>query len=89
MHTELIIKKFAYTSCFVSSEIVKWNVATKEVVDRMPVYYSIGHLMIPGDSKKPWGKYLVALNKITKDRFLPTGPELHNLHSLLISAVIR
>jgi nitrous-oxide reductase len=33
--------------------------------------------MIPGgDSKKPWGKYLVAMNKITKDRYLPTGPEL-------------
>lgn len=77
LHTEFDDKGFAYTSCFVSSEIVKWNVASKEVVDRMPVYYSIGHLMIPGgDSKKPWGKYLVALNKITKDRFLPTGPEL-------------
>src|SRR5690606_13780243 len=25
---------------------------------------------------KPWGKYLVSLNKITKDRYLPTGPEL-------------
>ena len=25
---------------------------------------------------KPYGKYLVAYNKITKDRFLPTGPEL-------------
>ena len=43
----------------------------------MPIYYSVGHLMIPGgDSKKPWGKYLVSLNKITKDRYLPTGPEL-------------
>jgi nitrous-oxide reductase len=33
--------------------------------------------MIPGgDTKKPFGKYLVAYNKITKDRYLPTGPEL-------------
>jgi len=33
--------------------------------------------MIPGgNSRKPWGKYLVAMNKITKDRYLPTGPEL-------------
>jgi nitrous-oxide reductase len=33
--------------------------------------------MVPGgDSRKPWGKYMVALNKITKDRFLPTGPEI-------------
>ena len=46
-------------------------------MDRTPTYYSIGHLMIPGgDSRKPFGKYVVALNKITKDRYLPTGPEL-------------
>jgi nitrous-oxide reductase len=33
--------------------------------------------MIPGgDSKKPQGKYMVGLNKITKDRYLPTGPEM-------------
>jgi nitrous-oxide reductase len=33
--------------------------------------------MIPGgDTRKPDGKYLVAMNKITKDRYLPTGPEL-------------
>jgi len=32
--------------------------------------------MIPGgDGMKPYGKYLVALDKITKDRYLPTGPE--------------
>ena len=43
----------------------------------MPTYYSPGHLMIPGgDTKKPYGKYLIAYNKITKDRYLPTGPEL-------------
>ncbi|MEQ9374642.1 MAG: Sec-dependent nitrous-oxide reductase [Imperialibacter sp.] len=77
LHTEFDGKGNAYTSFFISSEIVKWNLETKEVLDRVPAYYSIGHLMIPGgDSKKPWGKYVVALNKITKDRFLPTGPEL-------------
>jgi len=47
------------------------------VKDRVPTYYSIGHLMVPGgDTKKPYGKYVLAMNKITKDRFLPTGPEL-------------
>lgn len=77
LHTEFDNKGFAYTSAFITSEIVKWNVETREVVDRIPTYYSIGHLMIPGgDSKQPWGKYVVALNKITKDRYLPTGPEL-------------
>ncbi|MCX7929234.1 MAG: Sec-dependent nitrous-oxide reductase [Chlorobi bacterium] len=77
LHTEFDGKGYAYTSMFVSSEIVKWKLGTWEVVDRIPTYYSIGHLCIPGgDSKQPWGKYVIALNKITKDRYLPTGPEL-------------
>src|SRR3982751_3538663 len=77
LHTEFDGKGYAYTSFFISSEVVKWKLGTWEVVDRIPTYYSIGHLMIPGgDSRKPWGKYLLAMNKITKDRYLPTGPEL-------------
>ena len=77
LHTEFDGKGYAYTSMFISSEVVKWKLGTWEVVDRAPTYYSIGHLMIPGgDTKKPYGKYLVAMNKITKDRYLPTGPEL-------------
>jgi nitrous-oxide reductase len=77
LHTEFDGNGYAYTSMFVSSEVVKWKLGTWEVVDRAPSYYSVGHISIPGgDSKKPWGKYLFVLNKITKDRFLPTGPEL-------------
>lgn len=77
LHTEFDDKGNAYTSFFVSSEIVKWNVKDLKVLDRVPTYYSIGHLMVPGgDTKKPYGKYVVAYNKITKDRYLPTGPEL-------------
>jgi nitrous-oxide reductase len=77
LHTEFDGKGNAYTSMFISSEIVKWKLGTWEVLDRMPVYYSVGHLMIPGgDSRKPWGQYALSLNKITKDRYLPTGPEL-------------
>ncbi|HOD65570.1 MAG TPA: Sec-dependent nitrous-oxide reductase [candidate division Zixibacteria bacterium] len=77
LHTEFDGQGYAYTSMFISSEIVKWKLGTWEVVDRAPAYYSIGHLMIPGgDSRAPFGKYVVALNKITKDRYLPTGPEL-------------
>src|SRR4029079_10441102 len=77
LHTEFDGQGYAYTSMFVSSEIVKWSLKDFKVADRIPVYYSIGHLMIPGgDSRKPYGKYVVALNKITKDRYLPTGPEL-------------
>ena len=77
LHTEFDGRGNAYTSFFVSSEIVKWNIKDLKVVDRVPTYYSIGHLCIPGgDSRKPNGKYVVAYNKITKDRYLPTGPEL-------------
>lgn len=77
LHTEFDDKGYAYTSLFISSEVVKWKLGTWEIVDRAPTYYSIGHLMIPGGATtKPSGKYLVAMNKITKDRYLPTGPEL-------------
>ncbi|TGV02348.1 Sec-dependent nitrous-oxide reductase [Flavivirga rizhaonensis] len=77
LHTEFDGKGNAYTTFFISSEVVKWKLGTWEVVDRQPCYYSVGHLMIPGgNSQKPWGKYVVAMNKITKDRYLPTGPEV-------------
>ena len=77
LHTEFDGNGNAYTSMFVSSEIVKWNLETLEVLDRVPTYYSIGHLSIPGGpTAKPYGKYVIAYNKITKDRYLPTGPEL-------------
>ena len=77
LHTEFDGKGNAYTTFFVSSEVVKWDIKTLKILDRVPVYYSPGHLSIPGgDSRKPFGKYMVVYNKITKDRYLPTGPEL-------------
>jgi len=77
LHTEFDNKGNAYTSFFISSEVVKWKLGTWEVLDRKPTYYSVGHLMIPGgNSRKPFGKYALALNKITKDRYLATGPEV-------------
>jgi len=84
LHTEFDGQGYAYTSCFVSSEVVKWKLGTWEVVDHMPTYYSLGHLMIPGgNTRKPWGKYVLAMNKITKDRYLPTGPELNQAAQLI------
>jgi nitrous-oxide reductase len=77
LHTEFDGNGNAYTSFFVSSEIVKWSLKDLKVLDRVPTYYSIGHLCVPGGpTKKPHGKYVIAYNKITKDRYLPTGPEL-------------
>jgi nitrous-oxide reductase len=77
LHTEFDGQGNAYTTFFISSEVVKWKLGTWEILDRQPTFYSVGHLMIPGgNSRKPFGKYMVAMNKITKDRYLPTGPEL-------------
>jgi len=79
LHTEFDGKGNAYTTFFISSEVVKWKLGTWEVLDRQPTFYSVGHLMIPGgNSSKPFGKYVVAMNKITKDRYLPTGPEMEH-----------
>lgn len=79
LHTEFDGRGNAYTTFFISSEVVKWELGSWQVIDRMPTYYSVGHLMIPGgNSRKPFGKYVVAMNKITKDRYLPTGPEMEH-----------
>ncbi|WP_418637232.1 Sec-dependent nitrous-oxide reductase [Winogradskyella sp.] len=79
LHTEFDGKGNAYTTFFISSEVVKWKLGTWEVIDRKPTYYSVGHLTIPGgNSAEPFGKYMFAMNKITKDRYLPTGPEMEH-----------
>ncbi|WP_179351194.1 Sec-dependent nitrous-oxide reductase [Winogradskyella vidalii] len=79
LHTEFDGKGNAYTTFFISSEVVKWKLGTWEVIDRKPTYYSVGHLTIPGgNSSEPFGKYMFAMNKITKDRYLPTGPEMEH-----------
>ena len=77
LHTEFDGRGNAITTFFVSSEIVRWNIKDLSIIDRQPTYYSPGHLCIPGgDTRKPNGKYVIVYNKITKDRYLPTGPEL-------------
>lgn len=79
LHTEFDGNGYAYTTFFITSEVVKWELGSWQVIDRKPTYYSVGHLMIPGgNSRKPFGKYVVAMNKMTKDRYLPTGPEMEH-----------
>ncbi|HSJ25315.1 MAG TPA: Sec-dependent nitrous-oxide reductase [Longimicrobiales bacterium] len=76
LHTEFDGRGYAYTSVYISSEIVKWDLKTFEVVDRIEAFYSIGHLMIPrGDNVDPAGKYMIGMTKTARDRFLPTGPK--------------
>jgi nitrous-oxide reductase len=76
LHTEFDGKGYAYTSVYISSEVIKWSLTTFEVVDRIEAFYSIGHLMIPrGDNVNPAGRYLIGMTKTARDRFLPTGPK--------------
>jgi nitrous-oxide reductase len=76
LHTEFDGRGYAYTSVYISSEIVKWSLETFEVVDRIDAFYSIGHLMLThGDTRNPDARYLVGLTKTARDRFLPVGPK--------------
>jgi len=75
LHTQFDDKGNAYTSLFIASSIAKWNPMTGEVLDEIPVAYNIGHLMVPGgDSAKPYGEYVIALNKLSHGRHLNVGP---------------
>ena len=76
LHTQFDDKGFAYTSLFLDSQIAKWKVGPPwNVTDKIDAYYSIGHLMASeGDTKNPTGEYVVALNKLSKDRYLNVGP---------------
>ncbi|MFN8626813.1 MAG: Sec-dependent nitrous-oxide reductase [Candidatus Binatia bacterium] len=75
LHTQFGPDGYAYTSLFVDSAIAKWKLGTWEVVDKVPMSYSIGHLTAAeGDTVHPTGKYLVGLNKLSHGRHLPVGP---------------
>lgn len=95
-HIEFDNKGFAYIGFFVDSDIKKVPLGEPytelhgmepwEVVDVIPVHYSVGHLLVPGsDTLKPYGKYLISMNKLAKDSFLPHGPlrsENHELYNI-------
>jgi nitrous-oxide reductase len=75
LHTQFGPDGYAYTSLFVDSAIAKWRLGTWEVVDKVPMSYSIGHLAAAeGDTVNPDGKYLVGLNKLSHGRHLSVGP---------------
>ena len=85
LHTQFDSKDgICYTSIYVDSKITKWNYKTGKVLDGLPIHYNVGHLMaMEGDSKSPDGKYLVALNKLSIDRFNPVGPLHPQNHQLI------
>ncbi len=85
LHTQYDSKPcIAYTSLYVDSQVAKWNYCEGKVVDKISVHYNIGHLMtMEGDSASPKGRYLVALNKLAIDRFVPVGPLHPQNHQLI------
>jgi len=85
LHSQYDAKKcVAYTSIYVDSIVTKWDYCRGKVLDKISIHYNIGHLMtMHGDTIKPEGKYLVALNKLAIDRFNPVGP-LHPQNNQLI-----
>ncbi len=85
LHTQYDSKKcVAYTSLYVDSQVVKWDYCEGKVLDKISVHYNIGHLMtMEGDSMDPKGRYLVALNKLSIDRFMPVGPLHPQNHQLI------
>jgi nitrous-oxide reductase len=75
LHTQFGPDGWAYTSLFVDSAIAKWKLGSWEVVDKVPMSYSIGHLSAAeGDTVSPDGNYLVGLNKLSHGRHLSVGP---------------
>ncbi|CAG0974369.1 partial nitrous-oxide reductase, partial [Anaerolineae bacterium] len=95
LHTVFDDQGYAYTSLFLDSAVARWSIGAEgyrpqdgwKLINKTPVQYNVGHLAAAeGDTATPDGRFLVALNKWSVDRFLTTGPLLpQNLQLIDIS----
>ncbi len=90
LHTTFDGRGNAYTSLFVDSQIVKWNIEKAiagdptYIVDRVDIHYNVGHTQATlAETMHPTGEYLLSLNKLSKDQYLPVGPTMPEAQELI------